>query len=131
MEDGHGHGHGHGRRFEVHSSWIRARCSVTVSVTVSELPPGPFFRSASCCCYNPADTMTTKRHIFISAAERSGDAHASRLVREILRRNEGVSFSGFGGDLLAEAGCDLVEETSGRASIGVGYRWGQKRFNRD
>ncbi len=65
--------------------------------------------------------MATKRHIFIAAAERSGDAHASRLVREILRRNEGVSFSGFGGDLLAEAGCDLVEETSGRASIGVGF----------
>ncbi len=65
--------------------------------------------------------MTRSRHIFISAAERSGDAHASRLAKEILGRKQGVRFSGFGGELLAGAGCDLLEETSGRASIGVGF----------
>ncbi len=61
------------------------------------------------------------RHIFISAAERSGDAHAARLVKEILGRDRGVEFSGFGGELLAEAGCRLVAETAGMATIGIGF----------
>lgn len=65
--------------------------------------------------------MSKRRNIFISAAERSGDAHASRLVREILRRGRAVHFTGFGGELLAAAGCELIEEAAGRASMGVGF----------
>ncbi|MGQ9589758.1 MAG: lipid-A-disaccharide synthase [Planctomycetota bacterium] len=59
--------------------------------------------------------------IFVSAAERSGDLHAANLVREVARRDASVRFEGFGGELLAGAGCDVREDLVGLASMGVGF----------
>ncbi len=45
--------------------------------------------------------------VFISAGERSGDVHASNLIREVRRLRPDIEFEGFGGPRMAEAGCVL------------------------
>ena len=59
--------------------------------------------------------------LLISAAEGSGDAHAANLVREVRRRRPDVEFAGFGGQLLAAAGCHLDEDLVSYASMGLGF----------
>ena len=59
--------------------------------------------------------------IVVSAGERSGDTHAANLVREVLHRRPEVRFEGFGGDLLASAGCKVHEDLASVASMGVGF----------
>jgi lipid-A-disaccharide synthase len=57
--------------------------------------------------------------IFVSAAEASGDLHASNLIRAILRRTgpQAVRLIGVGGPMMAEAGCELVADLTKRASM--------------
>ena len=62
-----------------------------------------------------------KRSILVSVAERSGDAHTARLVREVQRRAPDVEFRGFGGDMLAAAGCRIDLHTVGTASMALGF----------
>ncbi len=45
--------------------------------------------------------------IFFSAGEPSGDIHASNLIRELRQRDPSIQCEGFGGPLMASAGCDL------------------------
>lgn len=59
--------------------------------------------------------------IFVSAVERSGDLHAANLVREVVRRDASIRFEGFGGELLAGAGCEVRDDLVGLASMGVGF----------
>lgn len=47
-------------------------------------------------------------HIFISAGEPSGDLHGANLARELKRLDPTVRLSGFGGDRMAAAGCQLI-----------------------
>lgn len=49
-----------------------------------------------------------KKKIFIIAGEASGDAHASELVKNILKLNNEISFSGIGGDNLINCGVELI-----------------------
>ncbi|HUY88379.1 MAG TPA: lipid-A-disaccharide synthase [Pirellulales bacterium] len=45
--------------------------------------------------------------IFFSVGEPSGDLHAANLMRAIQARRPDAQFVGYGGPLMAEAGCDL------------------------
>lgn len=47
-------------------------------------------------------------HVFVSAGEPSGDLHGANLIRELKRLDPTVRLSGFGGDRMAAAGCDLL-----------------------
>jgi lipid-A-disaccharide synthase len=47
-------------------------------------------------------------HVFISAGEPSGDLHGANLIRELKRLDPTVRLSGFGGDRMAAAGCQLL-----------------------
>jgi len=61
--------------------------------------------------------MTTKVPVLVSAAERSGDEHAAKLVREVLKRRPDIEFHGFGGEMLAAAGCHIHMDLVGLSSI--------------
>ena len=55
--------------------------------------------------------------IFISAAEASGDAHAARLMEAIRRRAPDVRFVGAAGPRMAQAGCEVLTDLTGKASM--------------
>ncbi|MFN9754901.1 MAG: lipid-A-disaccharide synthase [Planctomycetota bacterium] len=54
-------------------------------------------------------------HVFLSAGEASGEAHAARLLREL----PGVRATAFGGALLLAAGADVKVQLSEHAVMGV------------
>ncbi len=45
--------------------------------------------------------------LFFIAGERSGDLHSSNLIRSLSEKSS-FSFSGFGGDEMKNAGCDII-----------------------
>lgn len=47
-------------------------------------------------------------HIFISAGEPSGDIHAANLARALQRADPNITLTGFGGEQLSKAGCQLL-----------------------
>jgi len=47
-------------------------------------------------------------HIFLSAGEPSGDQHAAHLMAELRRQRPDVTFSGFGGERMEQAGGRLL-----------------------
>ncbi len=47
-------------------------------------------------------------HLFISAGEPSGDLHGANLIRELKRLDPTIRVSGFGGDRMAAAGCQIL-----------------------
>ncbi|HEX3152021.1 MAG TPA: lipid-A-disaccharide synthase [Gemmataceae bacterium] len=47
-------------------------------------------------------------HVFISAGEPSGDLHGANLIRELKALDPNVRLSGFGGDRMEAAGCQLL-----------------------
>jgi lipid-A-disaccharide synthase len=47
-------------------------------------------------------------HVFISAGEPSGDMHGANLIRELKRIDPTIRLSGFGGDRMGAAGCELL-----------------------
>lgn len=57
-------------------------------------------------------------HIVIVAGEASGDLHASFLVKEIKKQKPDTTFSGLGGELMAQAGVELYEDLTKIAVIG-------------
>lgn len=56
-------------------------------------------------------------HIFISAAEPSADAHCAGLINALKQTGRNFRFTGAGGAKMAEAGCELLEETAGKAAM--------------
>jgi lipid-A-disaccharide synthase len=68
--------------------------------------------------------------ILVSAAERSGDAHAANLVRELRRRRPELEFEGVGGELLAAAGCKIHEDLVSVAAMGLKFLGSSRRFLR-
>ena len=65
-----------------------------------------------------------KKRIFISACEPSADVHCARLIgsfAELAAKtpgwDEGVEWVGVGGDRMKQAGCELMENTTGRAAM--------------
>ncbi len=63
------------------------------------------------------DEKKVKR-IFVSALEPSADVHCAALIEAIKQRTgRNVEFVGFGGDNMAEAGCELIEHTTASAAM--------------
>ena len=55
---------------------------------------------------------------FLIAGEASGDLHAAPLIEAIKQRDPDASFSGFGGDRMAAAGCTLYRHIRDLAFMG-------------
>jgi lipid-A-disaccharide synthase len=55
--------------------------------------------------------------VFISAAEPSADSHCAGLITAVRKLRGDVEFVGVGGPKMAQAGCELLETTVGRASM--------------
>lgn len=55
--------------------------------------------------------------IFVSAAEPSGERHCANLIKACLELNPSVEFVGIGGPKMEAAGCQLLENTSKKASM--------------
>ncbi len=61
--------------------------------------------------------MAPGQTIFLSAGETSGDAHAARLIAALRRRVPSARFVGAAGPRMAEAGCEVLADLTGRASM--------------
>lgn len=55
---------------------------------------------------------------FFIAGEASGDLHASSLIKAIRSKSPEARFVGLGGDLMAQAGCELVQHYREMAFMG-------------
>jgi len=58
-----------------------------------------------------------KFRIFLSAAEPSGDAHCAGLITALKGMSSEIEFVGVGGPKMADAGCELLESTVGKAAM--------------
>ncbi len=58
-----------------------------------------------------------KYRIFISAAEPSADSHCAGLIAAVKQYGRDIEFVGVGGPRMAQAGCRLLENTTGRAAM--------------
>lgn len=58
--------------------------------------------------------------IFISAAEASGDEHASHLIAAMRRLRPDAKFIGVAGEKMAAAGCEVLVDLTKRASMAGG-----------
>jgi len=58
-----------------------------------------------------------KYRVFISAAEPSADAHCAGLISAMQNKSPGIEFVGVGGPKMAQAGCELLENTVGKAAM--------------
>ncbi len=56
-----------------------------------------------------------KYRIFISAAEPSADAHCAGLIIALQKSGYDIEFVGVGGPKMAETGCELLQDTVGKA----------------
>lgn len=57
--------------------------------------------------------------IFFSVGEPSGDQHAAHLIHELKQRRPDLTFTGFGGPEMREAGCDLHFQLTDMAVMGI------------
>jgi len=57
--------------------------------------------------------------VMIIAGEASGDQHGAKLVRAMRRRNNGLSFSGIGGQAMKDAGVRVEVDASTLAVVGI------------
>ncbi|MHC4756702.1 MAG: lipid-A-disaccharide synthase [Planctomycetota bacterium] len=58
-----------------------------------------------------------KYRVFLSAAEASGDGHCAGLAKSLKKTGCDIEFVGVGGPKMAAAGCEMLEETTGRAAM--------------
>ena len=58
------------------------------------------------------------KNVVIVAGEASGDAHAARLVNELKKLDDSISFRGMGGDSLREAGVDVFIDMAKISVVG-------------
>ena len=57
------------------------------------------------------------RTIFISAAEASADVHAAKLIHQLRAERGKVHCEGLGGEAMAAAGCELLENLVDRSAM--------------
>src|SRR5215813_1911219 len=58
-------------------------------------------------------------HLFISAGEPSGDLHGANLIRELKKLDPTIRLSGFGGERMAAAGCQLIYPLARHSVMGI------------
>ena len=58
--------------------------------------------------------------IFFSVGEPSGDLHGANLIRQLHQRLPGLQTTGFGGPKMRSAGCDLLQDMTELALMGLG-----------
>ena len=58
--------------------------------------------------------------LFFSVGEPSGDLHGANLIAELTRRKPGMYCVGFGGPRMQAAGCELLQDMSELAVMGIG-----------
>jgi lipid-A-disaccharide synthase len=68
-----------------------------------------------------------KKSVLLLAGEASGDYHAAALVRDIKSKRPDIRFTGIGGDLLAQAGMELLVHYRDVNTIGLGEGLGKLR----
>ena len=56
---------------------------------------------------------------FLIAGEASGDLHAARLIEELRKRDSAASFTGLGGDMMRDAGCEILVDYREMAYMGI------------
>ena len=59
--------------------------------------------------------MKKTNRVFVSVNEPSADAHCAELIRALKTMHPDIECVGIGGPKMAAAGCELIEETVGRA----------------
>lgn len=64
-----------------------------------------------------AEDENKKYRVFISAAEASGDAHCGNLIKALKQSGCEIEFVGVGGEKMAEAGCELFDNTVNKAAM--------------
>jgi lipid-A-disaccharide synthase len=59
------------------------------------------------------------KHIFLSSLEHSAEMHCANLIEALNKQTSDTPFrfSGFGGQRLAEAGCELLDDTVSKAAM--------------
>jgi lipid-A-disaccharide synthase len=57
--------------------------------------------------------------IFLSAGEPSGDLHGSSFIHSMRQLDSSVTFEGYGGDRMAQAGCNLLFPLCDHAVMGL------------
>lgn len=55
---------------------------------------------------------------YVIAGEASGDLHASNLIKELIKQDSGAEVRGWGGDLMREAGAEIVRHYKDTAIMG-------------
>jgi len=58
-----------------------------------------------------------KFRVFVSAAEPSGDVHCAGLITALQDSGRDIEFVGVGGPKMADAGCELLENTVDKAAM--------------
>ncbi|MCE9524705.1 MAG: lipid-A-disaccharide synthase [Planctomycetales bacterium] len=58
--------------------------------------------------------------LFFSVGEPSGDLHGANLITELCRRKPGLYCAGFGGPRMQAAGCELLQDMTEMAVMGIG-----------
>lgn len=58
-------------------------------------------------------------HYFLSAGEPSGDLHGANLIRQIERQDPAATFTGFGGDKMRAARCELLYPLADHPIMGL------------
>jgi len=67
---------------------------------------------------SPQNKQDRPKSVVIIAGEASGDAHAARMVNELKKLDDSISFRGMGGDNLRAAGADVFIDMSEIAVVG-------------
>ena len=50
---------------------------------------------------------TSNKTVFVSAGEASGDAHAARMIEELKKLDNNLTFIGMGGEKMRQAGVTI------------------------
>ncbi|MEN8126762.1 MAG: lipid-A-disaccharide synthase [Planctomycetota bacterium] len=58
-----------------------------------------------------------QKHIFLSSLEHSAEMHCANLIGALKEKGVGATYAGFGGQRLAEAGCELLDDTVSKAAM--------------
>ncbi len=62
---------------------------------------------------------TGNKSIFISAGEASGDAHAARMIEELKKLDDELTFVGMGGENMRRAGVNILTDINKMAVVGL------------